>query len=140
VRSLRIASTDENPATSIDTLVAVAIGLPTPCSIQALERVNISHLVDLLTRRWLIFSFRIRPTTCETSSTTFVATLSTRLPAPLTRFVGRQLELARAATLLAESRLLTLTGPGGAGKTRLAVQLASAITDQFPDGVWFVDF
>ena len=62
------------------------------------------------------------------------------LPTPLTRFVGRETELARAAALLAEARLLTLTGPGGAGKTRLALRLASAVAKDFPDGVWFVDF
>jgi predicted ATPase/DNA-binding CsgD family transcriptional regulator len=66
--------------------------------------------------------------------------VSTKLPAPLTRFVGREAELARAAALLEQGRLLTMIGPGGAGKTRLAVQLASAVADQFPDGVWFVDF
>ena len=56
------------------------------------------------------------------------------LPAPLTRFVGREVELARAPALLAEARLLTLTGPGGAGKTRLAVQLPSVVADQL-DGL-----
>jgi predicted ATPase/DNA-binding CsgD family transcriptional regulator/tetratricopeptide (TPR) repeat protein len=61
------------------------------------------------------------------------------LPAPLTRFVGRETELAQAATLLAEARLLTLTGPGGAGKTRLALRLASTVAEDFADGVWFVD-
>jgi predicted ATPase/DNA-binding CsgD family transcriptional regulator len=61
------------------------------------------------------------------------------LPAPLTRFVGRVSELAEAAALLAETRLLTLTGPGGVGKTRLALRLASAAATEFPDGVWFVD-
>ena len=69
-----------------------------------------------------------------------MATLSANLPAPLTRFVGREAEVAEAATLLADARLLTLIGPGGAGKTRLAVHLASVVADQFPDGVWFVDF
>ena len=62
------------------------------------------------------------------------------LPAPLTRFVGREAELSRATDLLAQGRLLTLIGPGGAGKTRLAVQLASVVANQYPDGVWFVDF
>ena len=74
------------------------------------------------------------------SRTTGVATASAKLPAPLTRFVGRENEVAEASALLAEARLLTLTGPGGAGKTRLALQLASAVAEQFPDGVWFVDF
>ena len=61
------------------------------------------------------------------------------LPIPLTRFVGREAELAEAATLLGAIRLLTLTGPGGAGKTRLAIQLAADLGELFTDGVWFVD-
>jgi predicted ATPase/DNA-binding CsgD family transcriptional regulator len=69
-----------------------------------------------------------------------MATVSAKLPAPLTRFVGRENEVAEATALLAEARLLTLTGSGGAGKTRLALRLASAVAGQFPDGVWFVDF
>ena len=66
--------------------------------------------------------------------------MSVTLPSPLTRFVGREAELAEAATLLADARLLTLTGPGGAGKTRLALRLATDVRDLFPDGTWFVDF
>jgi hypothetical protein len=65
--------------------------------------------------------------------------VSVHLPTPLTRFVGRQAELAQAAALLAENRLLTLTGPGGAGKTRLALRVATKVAEDFPDGVWFVD-
>ena len=65
--------------------------------------------------------------------------MSTNLPAPLTRFVGREAELAESAALLGEARLLTLTGSGGAGKTRLALRLASAVAEDFPDGVWFID-
>jgi len=65
--------------------------------------------------------------------------MSATLPAPLTRFVGRESELAEVAALLADARLLTLTGPGGAGKTRLALHLAETATSDFPDGVWFVD-
>src|SRR5262245_27412088 len=61
------------------------------------------------------------------------------LPIPLTRFVGREAELAAAAALLGATRLLTVTGPGGAGKTRLALELASKLAGEFPDGAWFVD-
>ena len=60
------------------------------------------------------------------------------LPTQLTSFVGRERELAAAADLLATTRLLTLTGPGGTGKTRLSLQLAAAVADVHLDGVWFV--
>lgn len=60
------------------------------------------------------------------------------LPTQLTSFVGRDHELAATLLLLDASRLLTLTGPGGTGKTRLALQLAAAAADRYPDGVWFV--
>jgi predicted ATPase/class 3 adenylate cyclase len=60
------------------------------------------------------------------------------LPTQLTTFVGRDSELAEAGALLRATRLLTLTGPGGTGKTRLSLQIAAAAADEFPDGVWFV--
>ena len=60
------------------------------------------------------------------------------LPTQLTTFLGRQRELAEAAALLEEARLLTLTGPGGTGKTRLSLQLAADVTERFHDGVFFV--
>ncbi len=64
----------------------------------------------------------------------------TNLPSPLTPFLGRDQELAEVVTLLSgkETRLLTLTGPGGTGKTRLALQAAAEVSDSFPDGVWWV--
>lgn len=61
------------------------------------------------------------------------------LPAQFTSFVGRARELANGAQQLAATRLLTLTGPGGTGKTRLSLQLAEAIQERFPDGVWLVE-
>ncbi|HEX6473594.1 MAG TPA: adenylate/guanylate cyclase domain-containing protein, partial [Candidatus Limnocylindria bacterium] len=60
------------------------------------------------------------------------------LPTQLTTFLGRQRELEEAAALLEQARLLTLTGPGGTGKTRLALQLAADVTERFHDGVFFV--
>jgi predicted ATPase/class 3 adenylate cyclase len=60
------------------------------------------------------------------------------LPSQLTSFVGRERELAAVAELLAAHRLLTLTGPGGTGKTRLALQVALQAAPDFPGGTWFV--
>ena len=61
------------------------------------------------------------------------------LPAQPTTFVGRERELAEAGALVDEHRLVTLTGSGGCGKTRLALQLAAERTDRFPGGVWYVE-
>ena len=62
------------------------------------------------------------------------------LPAPLTNFIGREREIAELLRLALSTRLLTLTGAGGCGKTRLALELAAKVLDRFPDGVWVVDF
>lgn len=63
----------------------------------------------------------------------------TNLPTSLTSFVGRNSERADLRHLLRNSRLVTLTGSGGVGKTRLALELAHDQIDAYPDGVWFVD-
>jgi predicted ATPase/DNA-binding SARP family transcriptional activator len=63
----------------------------------------------------------------------------TNLPEPLTSFVGREEETERVAKLLAESRLVTLTGPGGSGKTRVAAEAGAALADRYRDGVWLVE-
>jgi len=60
------------------------------------------------------------------------------LPAELTSFVGRRGELAEVRRLLAGSRLVTLTGVGGVGKTRLALRAAAGLRRAFRDGVWLV--
>jgi predicted ATPase/class 3 adenylate cyclase len=60
------------------------------------------------------------------------------LPVLLTSFVGREQVLAEARRLLEGTRLLTLTGPGGTGKTRLSLQLAAESVERFPDGIYFV--
>ena len=67
------------------------------------------------------------------------AVVSQHLPVQLTSFVGRDAELTQLRELLAQNRLVTVSGAGGAGKTRLAIQLAAQLTGEFGDGVWYVD-
>ncbi len=64
------------------------------------------------------------------------------VPTPLTSFIGREREVIAVcdALLRDDVRLLTLVGPGGVGKTRLAIQVARELRDDFPDGVWFISF
>lgn len=62
-----------------------------------------------------------------------------RLPAQLTSFIGRDAEMRDVRGILAQNRLVTLTGAGGVGKTRLAVQIASSVAADYADGVWYVD-
>jgi predicted ATPase/DNA-binding CsgD family transcriptional regulator len=66
-------------------------------------------------------------------------TMLTNLPAQVSSFVGRDAELAEVRRLVGGSRLVTLTGPGGAGKTRLALQVAAGLLDGSGEGVWFAD-
>ncbi len=74
----------------------------------------------------------------ELLSPTPAAPVAGNLPRPLTSFVGRERERAEIARLLTRTRMLTLTGPGGCGKTRLAIEALAEAQDA-PDGVWFVE-
>ena len=77
----------------------------------------------------------------ETPAPPAAAALPTsNLPATLTSFVGRDDDVTKVTKVVAESRLTTLIGPGGAGKTRLALECGRAMLDQAPDGVWLVEF
>ena len=64
--------------------------------------------------------------------------ISHNLPVQVTSFVGREREIAEALALFERTRVLTLLGPGGTGKTRLALQIAAEASDRFRDGVYFV--
>ncbi|HZP83094.1 MAG TPA: tetratricopeptide repeat protein [Chthonomonadaceae bacterium] len=64
---------------------------------------------------------------------------SHNLPIQLTSFIGREKEMEQVRRLLSTTRLLTLTGAGGSGKTRLALQVAADVLDEYPDGVWLVE-
>jgi predicted ATPase/DNA-binding CsgD family transcriptional regulator len=58
------------------------------------------------------------------------------LPTPLSSFIGREREITEVKNLLETKRLVTLTGPGGSGKTRLALQVANGLKDEYEDGIW----
>lgn len=61
------------------------------------------------------------------------------LPIQLTSFIGREQDMVRVKDIMNRTRIITLTGVGGSGKTRLAIQIAADIIDEFPDGVWIVE-
>jgi predicted ATPase len=68
-----------------------------------------------------------------------LAAVPSNLPIQVTSFIGRERELSELQSLLPTTRLLTLTGSGGTGKTRLSLQVAAEVLDGFPDGVWLVE-
>jgi predicted ATPase/DNA-binding SARP family transcriptional activator len=78
------------------------------------------------------------PTIVPISTHHIAKETSSNIPVPLTSFIGRERELKEIAGLLSSSRLLTLTGPGGVGKTRLAIQTAADSIKKFRDGVFWV--
>jgi predicted ATPase len=75
----------------------------------------------------------------EIPATTASRPPSVHLPTPPNALVGRDAEVAAIAALVEARRLVTLTGPGGTGKTRLAIEVAARVARRFPDGVFFVD-
>jgi len=80
----------------------------------------------------------------ESGSTTRLSeqrkeSLKTNLPAPITNFIGRVKEVKEIIQLMRENRLITLTGVGGVGKTRLAIQSSRSLLEEFDDGVWWVE-
>jgi predicted ATPase/DNA-binding SARP family transcriptional activator len=75
----------------------------------------------------------------ETRALALKQTSTLNIPVPLTSFIGREKELTEIAGLLSKSRLVTLTGSGGVGKTRLAIQVVAEVLNLFPDGIWFFD-
>jgi predicted ATPase len=74
----------------------------------------------------------------EAESTSLAARI-TNLPIPISSFVGRGRETSKIKGMITNNRLVTLTGPGGSGKTRLAIHAATDLIDSFKDGVWWVE-
>ena len=76
----------------------------------------------------------------QSSDIRSLAARITNLPIPISSFVGRSRELAEIKQIISNARLVTLTGVGGSGKTRLAIRVATELLDSFHNGVWWVDF
>ena len=75
----------------------------------------------------------------ETHNLAFKRTSALNIPIPVTSFIGREKELKEIVDLFSKSRLITLTGSGGVGKTRLSIQVVADVMELFPDGVWYLD-
>ncbi len=98
-----------------------------------------THRLRDLSRPEPIFELRYPELADEFPPLRSLDALANNLPLQVTSFIGRGRELAIVEELLGREPLVTLTGSGGCGKTRLAVQAAAGLADRWPDGVWWVD-
>ncbi|MDQ2691963.1 MAG: NB-ARC domain-containing protein [Chloroflexota bacterium] len=116
----RIEAGTLKPSKELASLLMEKLGIPDP------ERSN-----------WISFARGVSafPPSVTPSSSEPI----TNLPAPLTTFIGRDREQADVLELIAKHRLVTLTGPGGIGKSRLSVKVGEQIPGDYPDGVWLVE-
>ena len=107
-----------------------------PVQVSALRRILGVHAIENVTGHGYRFTLDVGPGEARMSTS---SPRRHNLPRQLTRFIGRESEVAACSKLLATSRLLTLTGTGGIGKTRLSLEVAQQTLDAYPDGVWLVE-
>jgi predicted ATPase/class 3 adenylate cyclase len=103
-----------------------------------LRDMGIRRLKDLV-RPEHIYQLVIADLPVEFPPIKTLATYQHNLPAQITSFIGREKEIAAVKQALNQHRLVTLTGSGGTGKTRLSLEVAASLLDQFLDGVWFIE-
>jgi predicted ATPase/class 3 adenylate cyclase len=110
-------------------------GLPLQASLQDLG----AHRLKDLQRPEQLFQLLHPDLPSDFPPLTSLDSLPNNLPLQVTSFIGRDREMAEVQRLLGTTGLLTLTGPGGTGKTRLALQVAADLLPEYPDGAWFVE-
>lgn len=136
-RVARVLSTAHGGQTLLSRVTAELVWdkLPTEISLRDLGE---QRLKDL-SRPERIFQLVAQDLPAEFPPLRSLELLPNNLPAQVTSFVGREREMADVKHQLETSRLLTLTGPGGTGKTRLSLQVAAEVLDRFPHGVWLIE-
>jgi predicted ATPase len=110
--------------------------LPTGASLLDLG----SHRLKDLTEAEQVWQLTIEGLRATFPALKSLDTIPNNLPIQRTSFRGRERDLEEVKSLLSQHKLLTLFGSGGVGKTRLALQVGAEVLDDYPDGVWFVDF
>lgn len=93
----------------------------------------------IATVRGLGYRFTLEPIPARPTAAPPMPRTRSNLPAPLSSLIGRVEDLHRLGSLVEEARLMTLTGIAGVGKSRLAVEFATRVAGEYPDGVWLVD-
>jgi non-specific serine/threonine protein kinase len=105
----------------------------------ALRKILGSDAIETIPGHGYRFTLGVTSFGAESPSGTPKPQSKNNLPHQLTSFIGRETEIAEIRTLLGRARLLTLTGSGGCGKTRLAIQIGARLSNIYPDGVWIIE-
>ena len=136
-RASRIMSAAHGEQILLSDTVAAEVGsrLPADITLRNLGRVRLRDLSSPQHLYQVVHS-RLRQ---EFPALRSLETTPNNLPHQLASFVGRDQDVARSRATLATTRLLTLQGAGGLGKTRLALQIAADVMEQYPDGVWLIE-
>jgi len=136
-RAARIMSAAHGGQTLLSDAFADALAgrLPDGVSLRAMGSVRLRGFARP-ERLWQVVDARLRN---DFPALRSLETVPSNLPQSLTSFVGRERERADVAALLQASRLVTLTGAGGLGKTRLSVQVGADLLGRYSDGVWIVE-
>src|SRR5438876_3219657 len=135
-RAARVASAGHGGQVLVSETTRVLVDNALPAGL-TLRDLGLHRLKDLA-RPERLFQLTVEGLPADFPPLKTLEAAPNNLPTQLTSFIGRDDQVREATQLLTRSRLLTLTGPGGTGKTRLSLQIAADVMDSFPDGVYFV--